>query len=327
MRIAIDGDILTHGYCGVRTYLDNLLRVWYLNDLDLDMIVYSSKPVNTHGFKNIVLGRPYNLKLMARILTDRPAAVFCPNYIVPYTYKTPVIATIHDITFKALPEYYDAKYLKYINPRVDMAIKTATRILTDSEHSKQEIIKHYNRSSKVIPLGVSDSFEPRHIRENKDILFVGAMFKRRHVEEIIKAYKGMNIRERLVLIGSNPHGIHIPDGVYWSEKIDNWNLKSMYQNAVCFITLPEYDGFCLPALEAMACGCPIVTTDLSCMPEVCGEAGIYVDYKDVKSIQRGIITAITKHSEYKTSSIKRANRFTWIKTAGETLKAIMESIR
>jgi len=121
----------------------------------------------------------------------------------------------------------------------------------------------------------------------------------------------------------------LESGVIFTGYVSREELSSLYSGASCFVFPSLYEGFGLPILEAMKCGCPVVTSNLSSMPEVAGEAGILVNPLDVKDIVRGIEMVIRDKAtgeRLRKKGFEQVKKFSWEKTAKETLRVYHEVI-
>jgi glycosyltransferase involved in cell wall biosynthesis len=272
------------------------------------------------------------------------------QYPVSPSIKSKYVITIHDLIPILYPEYVGSIYslqAKYFYP---LAIKHASKIITDSNHTKNDIIRLYNvpeNKIEVIYPGVSNHFKPAS-REEKNkvlqkynliypfILFVGAIEPKKNIDLLIKAFyicqkKNMNLH--LVIAGKkawkyetifnlidtlNIHcKIHILNFVPYED------LPALYSSAEVFVFPSRYEGFGLPPLEAMQCGVPVITSNVSSLPEIVGEGGIMVSPDNYEMLAEAILKVTSDthvRSQASIYSLSRAKLFSWKETGEKTIK-------
>ncbi len=301
------------------------------------------------------------------LAVDQPRVdvVFSPTHYIPRFVDIPKVMSIMDLSYLHYPELFRAKDLHQLVHWTKYSVNHAQKILTISKFSRDAIIKEYGvRSDKVIVTYPGITMEPKvksptfvktmadkqkskvlekyHL--NKDyILSVGTLQPRKNFVRLIEAFSKIKVSNsslELVIVGKKgwlyeeileaPEKFGVADSVKLLDFVEDSDLFSLYENAICFVLPSLYEGFGLPVLEAMAAGSAVVVSNVSSIPEVAGKAGIYIDPLDVESISFGIQQAIT---EYKTKSWKDrillgkeiAKQFTWEKAAKQTL-AILEDV-
>lgn len=225
------------------------------------------------------------------------------------------IVTIHDLVPLKLP-YTTLDNKKIFYKAVKSVIKQSKVIITVSENSKRDILEFYDvnpnkihvtyQSTHQTPLDCSpeslSKFLKRYqLKPQKYILFVGAIEPKKNIGRLIDAYSRLDTDLQLVIVGKKAWmwkkeigNIEKIFGSGWSERIkildfiNNESLKYLYTGAFSFVFPSIYEGFGLPPLEAMALGCPVVTSNNSCLQEVCGEAALYVNPYDTDDIRKAI---------------------------------------
>ncbi len=250
------------------------------------------------------------------------------------------IVTVHDL-IPIATRTYNSLTEKIIWFFLIMALKKATHIIADSDHTKKDIIKYVKYPEEritVIPLGIDQNefYERKIKREEATILFVGSEHKRKNVELIIKALPYVadeiqNItfikvgqaqdnenKERLRILAKE---LSVEKRIIWKEYVQD--LAEEYSKATIFVFPSLYEGFGFPVLEAMACGCPVITTDKTSLPEVARGAAIYCDGYDEKNLAKKIILLLKdkkKQRELRAKGYLQAKKFTWEKCAQKTIK-------
>lgn len=226
-------------------------------------------------------------------------------------------------------------------------MKKSKMIISVSEYTKNELIKVLKISEekiKVIHLGVDTHLFKKKIAprpdNTKNILFVGSSAPWKNLHTLVKAiYK---VRKKLpnvklVKIGPTWKGeeklielirkLNLDDTIKFVGYVPDKDLPNYYSSADVFVFPSLYEGFGFPPLEAMACGCPVISSNAASIPETVGNAGIMVNPMDVDGLAEAIIKVLTNDAlkeEMIKKGLKRAQEFNWEKTARETLKVYEE---
>jgi len=376
MRIGIDGRPLERERTGVARYLLGLLRMWAKEHQAHEYYLYFEHEVPTDPIldeacftkrlparlpllrQNIrqLLWEQTILPLAAR--RDRVDLLFSPGYTLPALFGGPAAVTIHDVSYEAHPEWSRMAQRWRLRTFSRLAARRARVVLTDSEFSKQELLKYYRLPAskiRVVPLA-ADGFPGPHpageageyVKDrfglNEDyLLFVGSIFPRRRIPTLLEAFE-LALKDGgptlLVLIGEDclrrsfdlPQAIEALNlrlgrrAVLHLPRVDDSDLQCLYKGATAFIFLSEYEGFGLTALEAMACGTPVISARTSSIPEVVGEAALLVcDPTDAVQVSQAIL-AVSGDAEKRAEMVRRglsqASRFSWRRCAEETLRVL-----
>lgn len=267
--------------------------------------------------------------------------------------KVPQVLTVHDLTMAKFPSHKGQKQAQRHTNMLRKACQHADAIISISQATKNDIVEYFHIAPKkiqTIPLGCSKIFkkilDKRKISQylkkfqisDPYILFVGTIEPRKNVENIIKAFEEISKNEigsdyTLVLagkIGWNSEKIlktynksEIKDRIKFIHGATDEDLLYLYNGATLFCFPSIYEGFGLPVLEAQKCGVPVVTSDVSSLPEVAGNAALYVDPGNYKDIADKINTVIQNEKIMKQmqwESLKQANEFSWDKCVKQTLE-------
>lgn len=245
------------------------------------------------------------------------------NWVVP-NLSCPVVTTIHDLTFLKFPQEHLPYYIAAHKRHLRRAKDKAQAVISVSQATKRDLINEGFATDKihVIYEAAGSLFRPAKIKRRPFILSVGTMEPRKNIKRLIEAWRPFRHRYELVITGKFGWGEKtqaIP-GVKLLGFVSDEELVRLYSQAQVFVYPSLYEGFGLPVLEAMACGCPVVTSGVSGLPEVGGQAAIYVDPASINSITQGIKTALDQSGRLRRLSLDQAKRFSWEKTARETLK-------
>lgn len=350
MTIAIDVSPLKSGH-----YLQHRVRGtgFYLENLKKSLQQYHSN--NSYIFFTRGEKLPKNIDLVHYPYFE-PFFLTLPLF---NKYKTAV--TIHDLTPFVFPKEFPSGLRGKIKWQIQrLTLRNTSRIITDSESSKRDIVKFTGISKdkiSVVYLAVSDIFKLetntmllRRIRvkyklPEKFILYVGDVTWNKNLPRLIRAVQKINLP--LVLAGgalvdkdvdlSNPWNKDFTKVLKLIDEdkriirlgfIPKEDLVLLYNMATVFVMPSLYEGFGLPILEAMSCGCPVVTSKEGSIPEVAGDAAFYIKAYDSDNIAKGI-KAIYENKDlqerYSTKGLIQAEKFSWKKTAKATMK-VYESI-
>lgn len=276
--------------------------------------------------------------------------LFIPTYYNPYFLEyigsTPFVLTVYDMIHELFPQYFlddvqnipESKYL---------LMEKAAKIIAVSENTKRDIIRIYPEidSSKIEVIYHGCSIKVNsNIKvdlPSKYILFVGAREYYKNFFFLANSIKEMLFVDSdlfLVCAGggdfSEEENKFIED-LGLKERIVQRNFKeeelsSYYKKAICFVFPSMYEGFGIPVLESMACGCPIVLTNSSSFPEVADEAGIYFENNNQKDLREKIEKVMTDNvfrTEYVQKGLIQAQKFTWEDAANKCLEVYRKSIK
>lgn len=264
--------------------------------------------------------------------------LFHPTYFDPYflkNLKKPYVITVHDMTYERFPELFGTSDPVIAQKRE--SIVGADKIIAISEKTKADIMDIYNLSGdniEVIYHGYS--INPRSA-EGVDglpehyVLYVGQRYHYKNFERFLRSFAVVNQRNpevKLVCTGqqfNNEERKLITDlrldGVVTSMFVTDNQLAYLYSKALCFVFPSLYEGFGIPILESMACGCPVALSDASCFPEVAGEAAVYFNPYEIEDMAE-TIWRITEDSGLRKTLIAKglgkAKDFSWEKTAIQT---------
>lgn len=286
----------------------------------------------------------------------RPSVFFTPTHYAPRFSPVPVVISIMDLSYIHFPKLFKRKDLYQLKHWTKYSVDMAVKIVTISQASKNDIIKLYHvPSEKVVVTYPGSKMQSKHMKKNeqrfdslskkfglasKYVLFVGTLQPRKNITRLIEAFSyvaGSQKDLELLVVGKKgwlfqdimaaPRKYNVESKVKFLEFVTNEELSLLYQNASLFVLPSLYEGFGLPVIEAMANGCPVVISNVSSLPEAGGDAALYVDPNDPNDIAEKIKLVLTNESlrdQLIKKGYKQANKFSWEKTAKETLKVLME---
>jgi glycosyltransferase involved in cell wall biosynthesis len=359
VRIGLDARMLS--YSGIGTYLRGLLS-GFLSFSGKENYVLFGKDKETQRYlrdgKSQAItwnADPYDpFSLWLTPVKGRGLDLFhCPHYNLPYGIKRPRVITVHDLIHLVCPDLLtDRKAHWYASWMLPSATRRATHILTVSDHSKQEILRHLKvpeTKITVIYHGVEEVFHPlskvevetyrvAHRLPERFLLYVGLLKPHKNIVRLLQAFSALHLDGvSLLLVGKRGSRYRDLDvllekeafhqNVIFLSSIPFEELPLLYNAAESLILPSLYEGFGLPALEAMACGTPVVCSQATSLPEVVGDAAVLVDPLSVKSLAEGMWKSLENsalRSELRCKGLERAKQFRWQGSAAKTLSVYRE---
>jgi len=289
--------------------------------------------------------------LAAALRSSPPDVLFAPAYTAPLAVRVPTVLTIHDLSFLAHPEWFPLRMRVRQRLVTTAAARRARCVLTDSDFSRDEIVRRLGIAGarvRVVPLGLTRPAgdrlpSPDRVRQPL-VLFVGSIFNRRHLPEMIRAVADVATRHpdiRLEVVGDNrtyPHqdlrevaqSAGIAERTSVRSYVTDDVLAGLYARAGVFVFLSDYEGFGLTPLEALSYGVPILVGDTPVAREVYGDAARYVATTDVPGAAEAIETLLFD-AEARAGVIARAPgtlaRYSWDRAGRQTLSALLDAAR
>jgi glycosyltransferase involved in cell wall biosynthesis len=315
-------------------------------------ILVDSRWIAPHGlgrFASEIISRlpralPTNLKIShlnvlnpilisLEIYLRKPDIYFSPGFNPPLFSSVPVVFTIGDLIHLHVKEersfFKSLYYLWFLR----FAARRAKAIITFSEFSKNQILDWCKIDPKkviVVNCGVSDKFTPNGNTINvgfQYFLYIGNQKPHKNVTRLIKAFSQAKMPQEIkIILSGEPTvslseliiALNVQDRVVFAGLISEEDLPSYYRGAISLIFPSLYEGFGLPPLEAMACGTPVITSNVTSLPEVVGEAAISVDPYSVEAICEAMEVMVNDfdvRERLRSLGLNRAKMFSWDMTA------------
>ena len=287
--------------------------------------------------------------------------LFAPNFIPPPTRSRRVVLTVHDLAYKLFPHTAPLATRRWLT-RLDASLRRASQIIVVSEQSRRDLLESYPDQAErlaerlsVVPLGVDpDVFQRapadavtavrrRYGIEGPFLLSLGGIEPRKNLPALIRAYASLpeDVRPALVIAGPvapwNPEGWNIvrpaldelPPGIRDRVVVTGYVREdekvALLSGAEALVFPSLYEGFGLPVIEAMACGTPVLTSDISALPETAGDAALLVDphaQGDIAAGMERLLTDTALRERLRAAGLARVTRFSWDETARLTSEVL-----
>ena len=360
LRVGIDGRAFTSPARGVRRYVTELCRAVHALDAEVRLVVIGAEPEAQLPADFLAVPEPLSLPTnLGRHLASLPLAIrqarldlyHAPAYTAPVFGSTPVVLTIHDVSYERQPAWYPYRRDPVRRAFYRHSALRARRIITVSEFSRREIVAAYGidpRRIHVILSGVAPEFQPARggqprpvelVPAEPFVLHVGDLHPRRNLGVALRAV--IVLRERherlaslsLLLAGvDRGHGREVAreaacaghaSAVQLTGVVTEARLRALYEHAAAFVYPSRYEGFGLPLLEAMACGRPVIASTAGALPEIVGDAGLLCDPRNEAGFEAALERLLLDPAfaaELGAKARRRALAFTWQRAAEQTVE-------
>jgi glycosyltransferase involved in cell wall biosynthesis len=355
VRIAFDGTVLHGRKSGVGYYCEELINAMLAVNHEDEFFVFSHRPLtvkfpSANGNLNVSNDLHFPLravylhlllpKLLERI---RPDVCHYTNFLAPISESRPYVVTIHDMGLEVLRHAHPLAKRIYTKRLIPCTARKARLIITNSEYSKWEIVRHLGISEdriRVTPLAASPEFRPRDVvPQIPYFLYVGNLEPRKNVERLIEAFAQMPRRDHQLIIAGDrwyqgsaaeekARSLGLNGRVRFLGYVPRSDLPGLFSGATALIYPSLLEGFGLPIVEAMASGTPVITSNNSSMQEVAGGAALLIDPRSVAEITEAMVRVVEDASlraELSAKGLKRSSEFSWQRTAELTMEAYAEA--
>ncbi len=279
-----------------------------------------------------------------------------PDGYLSLTTKVPQIAVIHDLNFEHYPDFLPKHITKYYKTYFPLFARKATKIVTVSNFSKEDIVKQYKIESNKIDVvynGINQRFKPineleqqkvkeKYTNGNSFFIYVGSLNPRKNIENTLRAFdqykKNTNNNHQFIIVGEKLwstesiedcyNGLVHKKDINFTGRLFNEELGRLMASAEALLYVSYFEGFGIPVIESMQCGTPVVTSNRTSLPEIAGNAAILCDPDDYKAIahQMELLEDKSIRTSYIEKGTEQANKFNWDTTAIEFWKTIASVI-
>jgi len=291
-----------------------------------------------------------------------PDVLFVPSHVLPIVGPRHTVVTVHDLGYEYYPKAHAYKELHYLRWSTKRHTRVATRIITDSNATKNDLVTLYGADPdriRVVYLAPDPTLKPVKDKIKLSLgaaqfgipgyavylLHIGTIHPRKNLDRLVEAFALLRDRLpekklHLVLAGGMGH-----EGHRLRKKVQDMNLEehvrftgyvmahqvaTLYSGAAAYVLPSLFEGFGLPVLEAQACETPLVCSNSSSLPEIAGEGALYFDPTDVKAMADAVEKVLTDEpmrQELIAKGRENLKRFSWQKTAKETLRILEEAAK
>lgn len=357
-KIGIDLSIANINQAGTGIYASSLLNALRQIDKEHDYCVFrvrQQRDMSSHKtlhsrlktiFRDIVWMHGILPWQVSRSKVD---LLHMPANVMPLFSSCPTVVTILDTTVLQSSQNFPFWQRNYSRVFIPWTARHASMILTISEHSKQDIVRHLGVVSdkvavtylaavpafQVISSTVVSEVKLRYNLKLPFALAVGTLEPRKNLVRLLQAFSLLRQNvSSLQLVHAGPRGwlfddvmqeverLGLQDSVHFLGRVPLDDLVGLYNAASVFVYPSLYEGFGLPVLEAMSCGCPVITSDISSLPEVTGDAAVLIDPYNVQQLAEAIQRVVEDKNLFVTMrqrGLDRAKLFSWERCAQETL--------
>jgi len=347
---------------GTETYSQRLIHALLRLDTEnVFRLYFRSAPSPGHfdGAELRVIPFPRlwtHLRLAWEMAVNPPDLLFVPSHVVPAVHPARTVVTIHDLGYLHFPSAHPWQQRFYLELSTRWSARAATHVLADSDATKADLVQHYGTAAEKITVaypGIDESLGPVKDRSRIQtsmqkysisgdyFLFLGTLQPRKNLRRLVDAFARTVVKPgipqlKLVLAGKTGWlcqnlteyvaSLGLTGRVVFPGYVADEDKAPLLSGALGFLFPSLHEGFGLPVLEAQACGCPVVTSTTSSLPEVAGEGALLVDPQDVDAIAAAV-TRLARdpglREDLQAQGLGNVERFSW-KACAETVLRVME---
>jgi glycosyltransferase involved in cell wall biosynthesis len=351
-----------------RNLVENLVRIDKRNQYFLvhykksNDSFYKGKAQIIVEMKQLPFYREFRKAFLLPGLLDRIGldVVHEPMQIGPFFLKKGFssVVTVHDLSPLLFPETFNR--IVYLHHKYGMIriLRNVDAVVTDSHNTRKDLLERFSvdpKKIRVIHLGVAERFKPANhlvcerLREKLGladpfVLYLGTLEPRKNLTSLIDAFhklkKDIRMNHKLLICGAKGwkysnifkrvKQLRLENEVVFTGFIDDEDLPALYSSAKVFVFPSIYEGFGLPPLEAMACGCPVICSNAASLPEVVGDAAITVSPYDANRLSQELYHVLSSkrlRQRLIRKGFKNVKRFSWKRCAEQTLQVYQEVYR
>lgn len=358
MSLAIDTRMLAHS--GIGTYVSNVLpRLIPLYRGGKVHLVGERSELARHAWargENVsvvdcaspIFSFDEQLRL-PRVIPREAGLFWSPQFNIPLLYRGPLVVTVHDVLHLAMPQFMEGVHRRlYARALLGAVRLKADKVICNSHFTAGELMRLVGVKAstiEVVHLGVDEAWfsldKGMRPQGKPYFVFVGNVKAHKNIARLVQAFREVSkkIPHDLVIVGKKEGFVtgdrrvegwaaELGARVTFTGLVDDAQVKRYVAGAEALVLPSFYEGFGLPALEAMACGCPAIVSTAASLPEVCGGAALYCDPHDASDIAARMLEVATSEATraaLREKGLAHARRYTWDKCARETL-AVIEGV-
>ncbi|OQB27462.1 MAG: Mannosylfructose-phosphate synthase [Chloroflexi bacterium ADurb.Bin180] len=367
MRIGIDYTAAVNQGAGIGRYARQMTRALLELDRENEYVLFvpTASPEASRASESAIVGQA-NVSLARLPVSERalvalwhrlrvpvPVELFSgrldvfhsPDFALAPVLRARTLVTVHDLSFRRVPECFKSALLSYLNRVVPRSVARADIVLADSESTRNDAIELLrlapervfvvyagvdSRFRRVTDQGLLEDVRSRYSLPGRFVLSVGTLQPRKNYVRLIEAFSRLSDVEDVSLVISGARGwlyeeifrrveeLGLSSRVLFPGYVAEADLPALYSLSEVFAFPSLYEGFGLPPLEAMACGTPVVVSRASSLPEVVGNAGCLVDPLSVEEIAgtlQALLDSPARRADLAEQGVAQAARFTWSEAA------------
>jgi len=291
-----------------------------------------------------------HLRLSWEVARRPPDALFVPSHVLPLIHPRLSLVTVHDLGYLYFPQAHPWRQRLYLDLSTRWNARAAAHLLADSQATKDDLVSHYAVPPEKITVaypGIDETLAPvrnpaaieatkvRYGISGDYFLYLGTLQPRKNLSRVVAAFATLQSETCLVLAGkrgwlyddlfAQVRHLGLEGQVLFPGYIPDEDKAALLSGATAFLFPSLYEGFGLPVLEAQACGCPVIASTTSSLPEVAGDGALLVDAQDTAAIAAAMQRVAVEH-HLRESLIERGfanvRRFSWIACAQSVLDVI-----
>ncbi|RYZ60598.1 MAG: glycosyltransferase family 1 protein [Proteobacteria bacterium] len=364
VRIGINGRFLVAKRTGVQRAAYNLVKTLLDIDQENEYVLFTGEdqaeewrkypnvtlvtsPLKVGGNLRNHLWEQFVLPKLAK--KHKIDILHSPANMAPMFYSGASVVHIHDLCFVVNPQWYSYTFHTAYNIAIPRLAKKATRVITNSNNSRNDLLQFYNVDASKVRLiywavdqtfGARETNSTESVTESDYILYVGSLEPRKNIGNLIEAFERMRTRNpdlktKLVLIGGESPlfaDVRLQIKTYHQDVVfkgfvSDEELRQYYRQAQAVAYPSLYEGFGLPPLEAMASGAPVVTSNTSSLPEVVGNAALMVSPYDCDQLAETLALIVRDpllRREMRARGYEQVKKFNWYRVARNILAVYYE---
>jgi alpha-1,3-rhamnosyl/mannosyltransferase len=299
-------------------------------------------PVDATPFS---LGQQWRVPQVVR--AQRAGVYHSPYYLMPYFPRAVTVLTVYDVIPLRYPQFSSARARLFFRFTTRLALAAARCVIAITENARQDFIAEFRvRPEQItaIPLGVDAAFRPasqaeidavraKHALPDRFALYLGSNKPHKNLTGLVRAWVSLPDHPAgLVVAGAwddrygDARRLAESSGdktILWIGRVAEADLPALYSAARVFVFPSLFEGFGLPVIEAMACGTPVICSNTTALPEVAGDAAVFVEPTDPMSLGRALQETLddeTLLAQLREKGLRRAAQFSWERTAARTLE-------